>query len=303
VPQFSYRHFLPLQNLVERKTASGSTVSLVIPALNEAATVGTIVASARKDLMEEVRLLDEILVMDGGSSDNTRVVAANAGATVHASADIKPHLHFPGGKGTSLWKSQFVAKGSILVYVDADITNFASHFVYGLVGALLGDARIACAKAYYERPLVVGGTRLENQGGRVTEILVRPLLSIWFPELARFYQPLSGEYAFRRECLQQIPFSSGYGVEIRLLLSAYKMFGMSRIAQVDMGLRLHRNRTVSELGRMSHAILLEFFRLLRQEGRISWAGELGSTAYSPTSCGWEETAIHEAELPAADTAL
>jgi glucosyl-3-phosphoglycerate synthase len=292
--------FLPLADLVAKKTRQAKTISLVIPALNEAKTVGAIVEKAHRGLMERYALLDEIIVMDGGSTDATAAVAAKAGARVFHTAEVGPRAEFPAGKGTSLWRSLFVAKGDILIFVDADIVNFDNRFVYGLAGALLDNPALRFVKAYYRRPLIAGKIKIDNQGGRVTELTARPLLSLWYPELARIWQPLSGEFAAPREVLRQVAFSSGYGVEIRMLLSIYRKFGLSKIAQVNMGTRIHRNRPLAELGRMSAALLLEFFKFLHEERKINLVSEPETIMQSPGAEGWQEAAIDEARLPPAD---
>ena len=292
-----YSDLLPLEKLLAAKVSQHSSISLIIPTRNEAATIGTIVSTARRELVETLPLVDEIIVMDGDSSDDTVDCARRAGAQVYQSGDVRPDQVYPEGKGTSLWRSLFVATGDILVFVDGDILDFSGRFVYGLAGALLNDPDLCFAKAYYQRPLVVGGNVLPDQGGRVTELMARPLLSLWYPELAQMYQPLSGEFAFRRDALEQIPFSSGYGVEICLLLSAWRRFGVRSLAQVDMDTRTHRNRPLGELSRMSCAILLEFLRFLHDDGRIASSPETHKTMMSLVGGVWEESPMSETRLP------
>jgi glucosyl-3-phosphoglycerate synthase len=299
IRSFSYRDFLSLESLVEKKRQAGETVSVVIPVLNEETTVGGVIDCVLGGLGGETGLVDEVVVIDGGSRDTTMDIARARGAAVYRAAEILPHGGYPEGKGTSLWKSQFVTSGDILVFLDADVVAFESKFVCGLLGALLADRTICFTKACYRRPLVVDGTTIENYGGRVTEILARPLLAAWYPELARLRQPLSGEYAFRRSVVEHLSFCCGYGVEIRLILGMYRQFGLQHMAEVDMGTRVHRNRPGEELGKMSFAILQAFRTFLREEGRISWGEEPCQTMLSPHEGGWDEETILEPVLPSA----
>ncbi|HUI91747.1 MAG TPA: glucosyl-3-phosphoglycerate synthase [Chitinivibrionales bacterium] len=294
-----YRHedFLPLASLAGKKKASGTSISLVIPTLNEAKTVGYIIEKARKELVEEVRLLDEIIVMDSNSSDATVSIAKKAGAKIYNVSDILPQYDAPPGKGSALWKSQFVAKGDIIICVDADISNFQSHFVYGLAGPFLNDGEVIFAKAFYNRPLKLNSHIYENYGGRVTEILVRPLLCAFEPELAGIYQPLSGEYAFRRGPVQRLPFSSGYGVEIGMIFDLYRAFGLSHFVQVDMGTRCHRNRPTHELSRMAFGIIQTLFRKLERENVLSLKVPLLDAMFLKGANGPERAQIREVELP------
>ena len=248
--------------------------------------------------MEDVALLDEIIVMDSCSTDGTQAVAEKAGAKVCRVDEVATQFDVPPGKGSALWKSQFVAKGDIVICVDADISNFKPHFIFGLIGPFFAAPDVIFAKAYYRRPLVLDNHSYESYGGRVTEILVRPLLSAFMPELARIYQPLSGEYAFRRFPVQTIPFSSGYGVEIGMIFDIERTFGLDRVAQVDMGTRCHRNRTVKELGRMSLGIIQTMMRRLERQQKISVHVPVSDVMISQAVSGLEETTVREIEIPA-----
>jgi glucosyl-3-phosphoglycerate synthase len=303
IREFNYKDFLPLESLAQKKRANGASISLVIPTLNEAATVGSIITKARQELVENVQLLDEIIVMDSCSTDATREIAHKAGATVRRVDDVAPEFDVPPGKGGALWKSQFAVKGDIVICVDADIKNFQSYFIYGLIGPFFMDPEIIFAKSYYKRPLLLDHQSYENYGGRVTEILVRPLLAAFMPELARIHQPLSGEYAFRRVPVQSIPFSSGYGVEIGMIFDIYRKFGLGRVVQVDMGTRCHRNRTVKELGRMSLAIIQVMMRKLEREEKLTLRAPANDIMISQAEQGLEETVIREIEIPAFADAL
>jgi glucosyl-3-phosphoglycerate synthase len=298
IREFHYEDFLPLESLARKKNATGTAISLVIPALNEASSIGPIIERARRELMEDVQLLDEIIVMDSSSQDGTREIAEKAGAIVHRVEDTAAQFDLPPGKGSALWKSQAVAKGDIVICVDADIKNFQAHFIFGLIGPFFTDPEIIFAKAFYKRPLMLNSHSYENYGGRVTEILVRPLLAAFVPELARIHQPLSGEYAFRRVPVQAIPFSSGYGVEIGMIFDIIRTFGPGRVVQVDMGTRCHRNRTVKELGRMSLGIIQTMMRKLEREQKLSIHAPVGDVMISQAEGGFEETIIREIEIPA-----
>lgn len=267
--RFHYKSFADVWRLLDLKQAAAQQVTVCIPTLNEAETIGAIVRCIREELIERVPLVDEILVVDSASVDGTREIAASEGATVFASAAIAPDAGSHLGKGENLWKALHVARGSIICFIDGDIMNFHEGFVSGLVGPLLERADIDYVKAYYERPLAMGDTTHATGGGRVSEILVRPLISMFYPELAKFLQPLSGEYAARRELLESLSFPIGYGVEIAHLIDLARDGRMSRIAQVDLEKRIHRNRDDGDLGDTAFAILRVMLRRLERDGRLT----------------------------------
>ncbi|MFJ8020717.1 glucosyl-3-phosphoglycerate synthase [Streptomyces sp. NPDC096311] len=240
----------PLHRLMSAKRATGSSVSVVLPALNEEETVGEIVAVIRHDLMQQVPLVDEIVVVDSGSTDRTSQVAAAAGARVVHRDEILPRIPAVPGKGEVLWRSLLVTSGDIICFIDADLKEFSSDFVSGIVGPLLTEPGVDLVKAMYDRPL--GGAA--GQGGRVTELMARPLLNMHWPQLAGFVQPLGGEYAARRSLLEQLPFPVGYGIELGMLVDALHLVGLDALAQVDVGVRKHRHQDGQALGRMSAAI-------------------------------------------------
>ncbi|MFD4935247.1 glucosyl-3-phosphoglycerate synthase [Streptomyces virginiae] len=242
----------PLDQLLDRKRAAGTTVSVVLPALDEEATVGAIVEVVRRELIEglPVPLVDELVVVDSGSADRTAEVAAKAGARVVHRDEILPRLPALPGKGEVLWRSLLATHGDIVCFVDADLRDFSAAFVSGIVGPLLTDPDVHFVKAMYDRPL--GDT--PGQGGRVTELVARPLLNLHWPQLAGFVQPLGGEYAVRRSLLERLPFPVGYGVELGLLVDALHTVGLDALAQVDVGVRLHRHQDGQALGRMAAAI-------------------------------------------------
>lgn len=231
------------------------TVSVCLPARDEEATVGEIVATVRKELVDGVGLVDEVLVVDDCSRDATAAVALDEGARVVSTQGLLPELGPGSGKGEALWKSVFAAEGDLVVWCDADITNFDSRFVLGLLGPLLARPDIGFVKGFYDRP--VDGR--PGTGGRVTELVARPLISLLFPRLGNIVQPLSGEYAGRREVLEAVPFVQGYGVDLGLLVDISARFGLESIAQVDLGVRLHRNRTLDELSPQALAVMQTAF--------------------------------------------
>lgn len=257
----------PIDQLLAAKRAHGTTVSVVLPALNEEATVGEIVAVIGRELMSDaVPLVDELVVVDSGSTDRTAEVAAAAGARVVARDDVLPRIPTLPGKGEVLWRSLLVTSGDVVCFVDADLREFKADFVTGIVGPLLTDPDVEFVKAMYDRPLVTGtgagagagagpgGPGGGGQGGRVTELVARPLLNLHWPKLAGFVQPLGGEYAARRSLLERLPFPVGYGVELGLLVDALHLVGLDALAQVDVGVRLHRHQDDRALGRMAAAI-------------------------------------------------
>jgi glucosyl-3-phosphoglycerate synthase len=240
----------PLHRVLAAKRAAGQTVSVVLPALNEEETVGEIVAVIRHDLVQQAPLVDEIVVVDSGSTDRTSEVAAAAGARVVHRDTVLPRIPAVPGKGEVLWRSLLVTGGDIVCFIDADLREFTSDFVTGLVGPLLTEPDVDLVKGMYDRPL--GGTA--GQGGRVTELMARPLLNMHWPQLAGFVQPLGGEYAARRSLLEQLPFPVGYGVELGMLVDALHLVGLDALAQVDLGVRKHRHQDGQALGRMAAAI-------------------------------------------------
>lgn len=247
----------PLDALLAAKRAAGAqgTVSVVLPALDEEETVGEIVTAIRRDLMTaEVPLVDELIVVDSGSLDRTAGVAADAGARVVRRDEILPRLPAVPGKGEVLWRSLLVTSGEIICFIDADLREFDSRFVSGIVGPLLTDPGLQLVKAMYDRPLETDGAVVPHGGGRVTELVARPLLNLHWPRLAGFVQPLGGEYAARRALLERLSFPVGYGVELAMLIDSLGLVGLDALAQVDVGVRHHRHQDGQALGRMAAAI-------------------------------------------------
>jgi glucosyl-3-phosphoglycerate synthase len=235
-------------------TKAGARVSVCLPARDEEATVGSVVTTIRRELVDAVGLVDEVVVVDDGSADRTATVARAAGARVVGPDDVPEaaeHLGTRhGGKGGALWRSLLATEGDLVVWVDADIRDFAARFVTGLVGPLLTRPDVDFVKGFYDRPAEGG-----EGGGRVTELVARPVVALLFPHLAAVVQPLAGEYAGRRELLERIPFVEGYGVDLALLVDVAAEVGTEAMAQVDLGTRVHRNRPLTELGPQALEVL------------------------------------------------
>jgi glucosyl-3-phosphoglycerate synthase len=248
----TYRTDSAAQWTVQRlqKAKRDTTVSVVIPAHNEQATVGAIVGTIRRHLMRRPRIVDELVVVDSRSTDATARVAEAAGASVVHQDEVTRGLPRLDGKGDALWAGLAAVGGDVVAFVDGDLRDFSPHFVSGLVGPLLTDPSVAFVKGFYHRPLVRADAVEADGGGRVTELMARPLLNLLVPELSGFVQPLAGEYAGRRRVLEQVPFVSGYGVEIAMLIDLLDLVGLDAIAQVDLGERLHRHQGTEALGRL-----------------------------------------------------
>jgi glucosyl-3-phosphoglycerate synthase len=243
-------------------------VSVVIPARDEESTIGSIVSAVRRNLVDDLPLVDELLVVDSGSRDATAAVAFEAGAHVVAQESVLPELPTAAGKGEALWKGLATSTGDLVVFVDGDLRDFSIHFVVGLLGPLLTDPGIAYVKGFYHRPLVSRGSVELDGGGRVTELVARPLLNLYWPELAGFVQPLAGECAGRRCVLERIPFVTHYGVEVGHLIDLLALCGLDSLAQVDLGTRTHRHQSNHGLGLMAGQILLTALNRLERAGRI-----------------------------------
>ncbi|WP_432559179.1 glucosyl-3-phosphoglycerate synthase [Granulicoccus sp. GXG6511] len=246
---------------------AGRRVSLVLPARNEQATVGVMVTAIRAALVERVPLIDELVVIDSDSTDDTAAVARAAGAEVHAQAAVLPELGAVPGKGEALWKSLAVTTGDIVGFVDSDLHDFDPQLVVGLLGPILTED-LAFVKGCYERPLSVVGGVVPGGGGRVTELVARPLINLYWPDLAGFVQPLAGEYAGRRDVLESVPFVGGYGVEIGLLIDVLERCGLDAMGQVDLAVRKHRNTPDAALAKMAMQIQRAVHERLVRQGRI-----------------------------------
>ena len=259
----------------------GLSVSVCLPALDVADTVGRIVAAVRERLVEAVGLVGEIVVVDSRSSDGTGRVAAEAGARVVNDDEILPELGPGHGKGEALWKSLAVLSGDLVVWLDADVVDFDPAFVTGLLGPLLDEPEVGYVKALYRR--AIGED--DDGGGRVTEICARPLINLFYPQLAGFAQPLSGEAAGRRDLLRSVPFFSGYAVELGLLIDLSRRAGLGSLAQVDLGSRRHANQSTVALGAMASTISQAVLRRLADEGRAPAALGAASAYARPVRRG------------------
>ena len=280
---FHHSEFGDLARLTALKEKQGVTVSLVLPTLNEADTIGPIVRKAIREMQEKYPLLDEVLVIDSASTDDTRRIAEDEGARVVQHPDVLARYGSFTGKGEALWKSIYETSGDIVVWADTDVRNWHHRMVYGTLGPLLVEPRLQYVKGYYQRPIVEDGVLKEGGGGRVTELVARPLLNLFFPELSGLIQPLSGEYAGRRSLLEQIPFFTGYAVEIGHLIDAAEKAGLAGLGQVDLERRVHRNQELEGLSRMSFVILQAVMKRLEERRRVRLFAELGSTMKLPRS--------------------
>jgi glucosyl-3-phosphoglycerate synthase len=246
----------PAEMLVEDKRRAGVRISAVIPARNEERTVGSVVGAIRETLVERIPLVDEVVVIDSDSTDETGAMAAKAGATVHRSRDIAPELGSYPGKGEALWKSLLVTDGDLLVFIDADLTQWGPHFVTGLIGPLLADPGVLLVKGFYARIAKGKDGSASTEGGRVTELVARPLLSLWWPELSGVVQPLAGEWAARRGLMESLSIPGGYGVELSTLIDTAARYGLDGVAQVDLGSRAHKHQTDHDLALMAAELLV-----------------------------------------------
>jgi len=273
---FHHSQFEDIPRLVREKRSQGLSISVGFPTYNEETTIGDEIRIIKDNLMDRHALIDEIAVIDSGSIDKTVEVARKAGADVYLSNQyLSDHGHMP-GKGDNLWKSLYLLKGDVIIWLDADIKNIHPKFVYGLVGPMLLFPEVRFVKAYYERPLLRPGEEDEFGGGRVTEILVRPLFSAFFPELAQLYQPCSGECAGRRELLESLPFAAGYGIETGMLIDIASRYGRDVIAQVNLDKRIHRNQSTTALGKMGFEIIHAFIARLEALERAEFSEALYS---------------------------
>lgn len=280
---FHHAEFADLRRLTQLKEKQGVTVSLVLPTLNEEETIGPIVRRAIREMVGRVPLLDEVLVIDSASTDRTREIAEAEGARVVQHHEILSRYGAFRGKGEALWKSLYETSGDLVVWADTDVRNWHPRMVYGTLGPLLHEPRLQYVKGYYQRPIVQAGIIREGGGGRVTELVARPLINLFFPELSGFIQPLAGEYAGRRTLLEQIPFFTGYAVEIGHLIDIADRVGLEGLGQVDLERRIHRNQELEGLSRMSFVILQAVMKRLEERRKVRLFAELGSTMKLPRS--------------------
>lgn len=286
---FSHRRF-PAQRLAAERTA---TVSVCLPARNEAVTIGPILAELT--MLAEGGVIDQIVVVDH-STDGTGEIARSFGAEVHDQERLMPEHGPVLGKGDAMWRSLRVLTGEIVCFLDADSEQFGAHFACGLIGPLLCEREIAFVKGFYRRPFRVGEVTLPDGGGRVTELTARPLLNMFYPDLAAVEQPLAGEVAARRSLLERLPFVSDYGVDIALLLDAYRAVGLDAIAQVDLEVRQNAHQPLRDLGPMAFAVMQAVAARLERDGRLH--GGTPTTFLVPGADGLEARGSHAVQRPA-----
>jgi glucosyl-3-phosphoglycerate synthase len=280
---FHHAEFADLRRLAAAKEKSGLTVSLVLPTLDEEETIGPIVRRAIREMIGRVPLLDEVLVIDSASTDRTREIAEAEGARVVQHRDVLARYGSFQGKGEALWKSLYETSGDIVVFADTDVRSWHHRMVYGTLGPLLFEPRLQYVKGYYQRPIVSEGVLTEGAGGRVTELVARPLINLFYPELSGLIQPLAGEYAGRRSLLEQIPFFTGYAVEIGHLVDTLERSGIEALGQVDLERRIHRNQDLAGLSQMSFVIIQAVMKRLEERRKARLFAELGSTMKLPRS--------------------
>ncbi len=274
---FHAGEFSDIRKLVALKEKAGLTVSVGLPALNEEETIGTVIRRVKGPLMDRYPLIDQLIVIDSDSTDRTVEIATELGVPVLRHSEILPELGAYPGKGEALWKSLHALDGDIVAWIDTDIRNIQPRFVYGLLGPLLREPRIQYVKGFYTRPIREGDRITPEGGGRVTELMARPLLNLFFPELSGLVQPLAGEYAGRRALLESLPFFTGYAVETGLLIDILEHAGLSAIGQVDLERRIHRNQSLIDLSQMAFVILKAAVRKLEERHRIDLLTEIGKS--------------------------
>ena len=267
---FTSAEFADLGRMAGEKERQRLRVSVVLPTLNEQATIAKVIRAIRARLVERFPIVDELIVIDSDSTDSTREIARAEGVPVFIHREVLPECGSHRGKGEAMWKSLHVTTGDIVVWIDTDIANIHPKFVYGLLGPLLRRPEIQFVKAFYQRPLRFGDELQGTGGGRVTELTARPILNLFFPELSGMVQPLSGEQAGRRTLLEQLPFFTSYGVETGLLIDTLRRAGMRAIAQVDMKQRIHRNQSLYSLSKMSFEVLQVALRRVGEARGVSW---------------------------------
>jgi glucosyl-3-phosphoglycerate synthase len=272
---FHASEFKDIRKLVELKEKQGLRVSVGLPALNEEKTIGLVIKRIKGQLMDRYPLIDQLLVIDSDSTDRTVEIATDLGVPVVRHSQVLPEMGSYVGKGEALWKSLYELDGDIVAWIDTDISNIQPRFVFGLLGPLLREPRLQYVKGFYRRPIKEGDKLVPEGGGRVTELMARPLINLFFPELSGMIQPLSGEYAGRRALLESVPFFTGYAVETGLLIDILEGEGLSALGQVDLERRIHRNQALPSLSQMSFVILQAAIRKLEERHRIELLTEVG----------------------------
>jgi len=270
-----FRSFVSSQFPASRVLAGkrGRRISVCLPARDEAATVGDTVRTILRELMDRHPIVDELVVIDDGSTDDTAALAAAAGARVVSAASVLPEYGTEHGKGQAMWRAVHETSGDLIVFCDADVRDFDPGFVLGLLGPLVTRDDVTFVKGFYERPL----DGRAGEGGRVTELMARPLISVFFPYLSELVQPLSGECAAPRHVLEAVPFVGGYGVDLGLLIDVTERFGPAGLVQCDLGERVHRNRPLADLSVQALGILQ--VALQRAGGPGDGAADFGWTSH------------------------
>lgn len=298
---FHSHEFRQIHYLIALKERQNRRISLAVPTLNEEKTVGKIVMTIQRQLMQRYPLVDELIVIDSQSEDRTVEIVRDLGIPVYQHPEILPQYGSFRGKGEALWKSLYVTTGDIIAWVDSDITGFTAKFIYGLLGPLLSQQHLGFVKGFYRRPLNLGNQRLTTGGGRVTELTARPLFNLFYPELSGLVQPLAGEMAGHRDVLASIPFFTGYGVETGLLIDILDRFGLRAIAQTDLEERIHRNQSLLSLSKMAFAIVQVAVQRLSERDRLALRDEMNTSMklihYSPSELFLEVKEIEEHERP------
>lgn len=287
----SFHHSgFPAERLAAERTAS---VSVCVPAREEAATIGSIVRDLVR--LRERGVIDQVVVADASSVDGTGRIAHDEGADVYVQSELMSHYGPCSGKGDAMWRALSVLDGDVILFVDADSEDFGPHFALGMLGPLLLDDEIQYVKAFYRRPFKLDSIAAPEGGGRVTELTARPLLNLFYPELAMFAQPLAGEIAARRELFERLPFSTGYTVEIAQLIDAWHAVGLWGMAQVDLDVRQNRHQSLRDLGPMAYAVLRGVTERLVREGRLT--AEQRDAFLTPGPGGLEERTVEIVERP------
>jgi glucosyl-3-phosphoglycerate synthase len=270
---YDFRRFSDVREMGRQKHERGLTVSAVLPARNVADTIGGIIDEihAVNGRTSGHPLVDQILVVDADSPDGTADVAADRGAEVFSENELMREHGGAHGKGDAMWRSLSVARGDLVMFMDADTRDFEPQLVYGILGPMLEDPRVRYVKAAYRRPFKSQEAVQVDGGGRVTELSTKPLFNLFYPELTGFVQPLAGEFVADRELFRSIPFLTGYAVEAGIMIDVFKKVGLDAMAQVDLGTRQNRHQPLRDLSRMSYAVLRAVARRMRQEGRLNQA--------------------------------
>ncbi len=271
---FHAHEFEDIGQLVALKEKQGLTISLGLPTLNEAETIGSVIRTMRNRFVEEFPLLDEIVVIDSNSTDRTVEIAEQLGVPVVKHPEVLTQYGSWAGKGEALWNSLYVLSGDLIAWIDTDIINVHPRFVYGILGPLIREPHLMYVKGFYQRPLRLGKQLQARGGGRVTELVARPLFNLFYPELSGFVQPLAGEYAGRRRALEQVPFFVGYGVETGLLIDLWSRYGLQAMGQVDLEERVHRNQSLAALSKMAFEITQVFMQRVGESLNVELVSQL-----------------------------